>query len=218
MRKSKKKMTALVITVAAMMIAVQIIFERFLSISTPMYRIGLTFIARAITGFCFGIFAGGLFGIGVSGFCFGIFAGGLFGIGVSGFCSLAADLIGTMMFYPSINPLISVSALFRGLLFGYSYRKNKEPGVALTLITAVCDQFIGGFLITSLGLILFSGFASTGMFWFGRAVQSLFLTIVEIPVLYSCNNFVFPRIRAYLNANGMVHEEKVEKEEKRLDD
>ena len=201
MRKSKKKMTALIITVAAMMIAVQIIFERFLSISTPMYRIGLTFIARAITGFCFGIFAGGLFGI-----------------GVSGFCSLAADLIGTMMFYPSINPLISVSALFRGLLFGYSYRKNKEPGVALTLITAVCDQFIGGFLITSLGLILFSGFASTGMFWFGRAVQSLFLTIVEIPVLYSCNNFVFPRIRAYLNANGMVHEEKVEKEEKRLDD
>ncbi len=201
MRKNKKKMTALIITVAAMMIAVQIIFERFLSISTPMYRIGLTFIARAITGFCFGIFAGGLFGI-----------------GVSGFCSLAADLIGTMMFYPSINPLISVSALFRGLLFGYSYRKNKEPGVALTLITAVCDQFIGGFLITSLGLILFSGFASTGMFWFGRAVQSLFLTIVEIPVLYSCNNFVFPRIRAYLNANGMVHEEKVEKEEKRLDD
>ena len=122
MRKSKKKMTALVITVAAMMIAVQIIFERFLSISTPMYRIGLTFIARAITGFCFGIFSGGLFGI-----------------GVSGFCSLAADLIGTMMFYPSINPLISVSALFRGLLFGYSYRKNKEPGVALTVITAVCD-------------------------------------------------------------------------------
>ena len=201
MRKNKKKMTALIITVAAMMIAVQIIFERFLSISTPMYRIGLTFIARAITGFCFGIFAGGLLGI-----------------GVSGFCSLAADLIGTMMFYPSINPLISVSALFRGLLFGYSYRKNKEPGVALTVITAVCDQFIGGFLITSLGLILFSGFASTGMFWFGRAVQSLFLTIVEIPVLYSCNNFVFPRIRAYLNANGMVHEKKEEKEEKRLDD
>ena len=198
MRKNKKKMTALIITVAAMMIAVQIIFERFLSISTPMYRIGLTFIGRAITGFCFGIFAGGLFGI-----------------GVSGFCSLAADLIGTMMFYPSINPLISVSALFRGLLFGYSYRKSKEPGVTLTVLTAVCDQFIGGFLITSLGLILFSGFASTGMFWFGRAVQSLFLTIVEIPVLYSCNNFVFPRIRAYLNANGMVHEEK---EEKRLDD
>jgi len=193
MRKSKKKMTALIITVAAMMIAVQIIFERFLSISTPMYRIGLTFIARAITGFCFGIFAGGLFGI-----------------GVSGFCSLAADLIGTMMFYPSINPLISVSALFRGLLFGYSYRKSKEPGVALTVLTAVCDQFIGGFIITSLGLILFGGFASTSLFWFGRAVQSLFLTIVEIPVLYSCNSFVFPRIRSYLNASGMAHPEKEE--------
>lgn len=197
MRKSKKKMTALVITVAAMMIALQIIFERFLSINTPMYRIGLTFIVRAITGFSFGIFAGGLFGI-----C------------VSGFCSLAADLIGTMMFYPSINPLISVAALFRGLLFGFSYRK-KSPDAVTTVLTAVCDQFIGGFVITSLGLILFGGIANSGLFWFGRAVQALFLTIVEIPVLYICNSLVFPRIRAYLNANGMYHDER---EEKQIDD
>ena len=196
MRRSKK-MTALIVTVAAMMIAVQIIFERFLSISTPMYRIGLTFIARAITGFVFGIFAGGLFGI-----------------GISGFTSLAADLIGTMMFYPSINPLISVAACFRGLLFGYSYHK-KEPGVMKTVLTAVADQFIGGFVITSFGLILFSGIANTGLFWFGRAVQALFLTIVEIPVLYGCNSFVFPRIRAYLNATGM---NQTGKEEKNLDD
>lgn len=195
MRK-KRKTTALIITAAAMMIAVQIIFERFLSISTPMYRIGLTFIARAITGFCFGIFAGGLYGI-----------------AVSAFTGLAADVIGAMMFYPSINPLISLSACFRGLVFGYSYRK-KEPGVIPTVLTAVADQFAGG-LITSIGLILFGGFSGTGLFWFGRFVQALFLTIVEIPVLYSCNSFVFPRIRAYLNANGMVQ---AEEEEQRIDD
>ena len=84
-----------------------------------------------------------------------------------------------------------------------------------TVLTAVADQFIGGFVITSFGLILFSGIANTGLFWFGRAVQALFLTIVEIPVLYGCNSFVFPRIRAYLNATGM---NQTGKEEKNLDD
>lgn len=185
--KKRKKMTVLIVTVAAMMIALQIIFERFLSISTPMYRVGFTFIVRALAGFSFGILAGGLYGI-----------------GVCGFCSLAADLIGTMMFYPSINPLISVAALFRGLLFGFSYKK-KEPSVVSTVFTVLADQFIGGFVITSLGLVLFGGVPSTGLFWFGRAVQALFLAIVEIPVLYFFNTFVFPRIRAYLNANGMNH-------------
>ncbi|MBQ6106023.1 MAG: folate family ECF transporter S component [Lachnospiraceae bacterium] len=189
-KKSKSMVAPIIICLCAMMIALQFLFERYLSISTPFYRIGLTFITRAVTGLCVGTLLGGL-------------------------CSWAADFIGSVFIYGSVNPFISVAALLRGLGFGYVYRK-KEPNIVFTVLVVLFDQFICGTVITTIGLIMYNGMPNNWASWGGRAAQAAFLTAVEIPVLFALNKSVFPHLRAFLKRQGIYY--RYDRKEKAVED
>ncbi|MBO4695765.1 MAG: folate family ECF transporter S component [Lachnospiraceae bacterium] len=189
-KKSKALISTLLICLCAMMIAIQFVFERFLSISTPFYRIGLTFISRAVTGLCVGMILGGL-------------------------CSWTADYLGSILVYGSVNPFISAAALLRGLCFGWAYRK-KEPNIVFTVLTVLFDQFFCGWVVTTTGLIRFYGMPNNAATWGSRALQALFLTAVEIPVLLLLNKSVFPPLRAFLRGHGVY--DRFDRKEKSVED
>lgn len=188
--KSKKKIT-LVISISAMMIALQFVFERYLSIPIGgSFRITSTFIPRAITGMCLNVL-------------------------LCGFCSLSADVIGSVLFYGQVNPFISLSALLRGIAFGFLFRNNKKPGPVKTVLIVLFDQLICGGIVTTIGLILFNGSPNTFSFWKLRFLQSIGLVLVELPVLFIMEKFLFPPIRSFLSVNGFFDSNK--KEEKSSD-
>lgn len=189
-KKSKAGITTLLICLCAMLIAIQFVFERFLSISTPFYRIGMTFVSRAVTGLCVGTILGGL-------------------------CSWTADFLGSVFVYGSVNPFISAAALLRGLCFGFTYRK-KEPDITVTVLTVLFDQFFCGWVVTTAGLILFNGMPNTAATWGSRALQAGFLTAVEIPVLLLLNKSVFPPLRAFLRKQGVY--DRFDRKEKSVED
>lgn len=182
---SKKKMTIL-ITVCAAMIALQIIFERYLSISippaSPIFRVSFTFIPRAITGMCLGIVFGCI-------------------------CSGIADLVGSFLFYASVNPIISLAAIIRGGLFAWLYKGGKKPSLLKVIITAFLSEFLCGGVITTIGLILFNGAPNTWQYWGGRCLQVSLTFVVEIFVLQLCSKYVFPQVRSYLNRIGFFDSE-----------
>lgn len=182
----KKTKITLIISLSAMMIALQLVFERYLSITIgTSFRIGTTFIARAITGMCLNL-------------------------ALCGFCSLSADVLGAFIFWGGqVNPIISLAACIRGLIFGYLF-KGKKPGIVLTFLTVIADQIICGGVITTIGLIIFGGSPNTLEFWGLRFLQSAGLAAIELPILLLAIRYVFPRIRSFLNSNGFYDNDKKE--------
>lgn len=173
----KKKKISFMITLCAAMIALQIVFERLISISTPFFRLSLTFIPRAITGLCLGIILGGV-------------------------CSGIADFIGSFLFYASVNPLITLSSIIRGALFGWLYKGKKEPPLWKTILTAGIAEFVCGGVITTIGLIWMNGAPNSLVYWGERFLQVGFSFVLEVILLVLCNRYVFPEIRKFLNRNG----------------
>lgn len=172
------KKNTMLIAMAGMFMALEFIFERYLSISTPIVRISFTFIPRALAGMCVGIVLAGL-------------------------ASLLADIVGAIIFYgASINPMISLAALCSGLILAWLYKKGK-PGIVKISTAAILDQFFCGLLLTSLGLIWFGGGPNALEFWITRVTKCAIMAAVEIPVLILCTKAIYPLLRSFLNRNGL---------------
>ncbi len=159
----------------AMLIAMEIILSRFLSIATPLVKIGFSFIPLAVAGMLFGPFWAGAAGA-------------------------AADFIGAVLFpIGAYFPGFTLTAFLNGFVYGLCLHRDRIRFRQIILAAAITQ------IILSLGLntywvyvISHSDFVSLLSL---RAVQSLVMIPMQIILLpVFCNS----KVRSLLmnNRNG----------------
>nr|WP_312984457.1 folate family ECF transporter S component [Clostridioides sp.] len=104
--------------IIGLLIAMQIILSRFLSISTPIVRIGFSFLPIAILGILYGPLYAGL-------------------------GSAIGDVIGTVLFGPaSIFPGFTLSAFLTGVVYGVLLHNKQKKLWRVCLAVAIINIFI----------------------------------------------------------------------------
>ncbi len=160
------------LVIMSLMVAVQFILERLIVFDTGIGRWSLTFAGRAVTGACLGPLYSALVGI-------------------------AADILGCFYKGYALNPGITFAAAFRGVIFGIClFRKQTVPSI---IAAAVCDQFIAGFVITTLSLFWFGGVPLNGKTLLTRLVQCLVIFVIEVVFLIATRKNLFAQIKKYLS-------------------
>lgn len=150
------------ITLSAMLIAIQIIFSRFLFIYTPgnLDRLSLAFIPAALLGY---------------------FLGPLF----SSLSAVCADILGMLLNSAglSFNPMFTVIAALKGLAYGFLLYKKPLTfkRIALTFILTTIVFDLG---LTPLALMIYFGKAFSVVVLAKIPVQ-IFFCIVKIVSFYA---------------------------------
>lgn len=150
-----KKISVKMLCQMAMLIALEIVLERFCSISTATIRIGFAFIPMALCGMLFGPVWGGV--------AYGI-----------------ADLIGAAIF-TGIFPGITVARICSGVIYGLFLHRENVKFAPHMLSAALCDQIICTLGITTLVLSVSSGTPFSVMLW-TRLPQAVVCAAMEIAV------------------------------------
>lgn len=152
----------------ALLVAMHLVLTRILVIDLGMYRISLGSVCTILAGLWLGPVAGGV-------------------------CGLAADLIGCFMKGYAVNPLITVAAIFWGVvpalfkpLYASKSRTAKTVGISLSVVlTSVLSTLI----FTTAGLVLFMGANFYGIMP-GRLVQ--FAVMTPIYCVLTCLMYFSP--------------------------
>ncbi len=160
------------LVIMSLMVAVQFILERLIVFDTGIGRWSLTFAGRAVTGACLGPLYSALVGI-------------------------AADILGCFYKGYALNPGITFAAALRGITFGIClFRKQTITGI---VAAAVCDQFIAGFVITTLSLFWFGGVPLNEKTILTRLLQCVIIFVVEVVFLIVTRKNLFAQIKKYLS-------------------
>ena len=126
-----KKMNTKMLVTAAILIAMQIILSRFLSINAWNLKIGFAFVA---------IFAAAYF----------------YGPAFSVTVAVISDVLGALLFPSgSFFPGFTVTALLAGLLYGCLLYKKQTPG--RIIMTVLVDQLILGLVVNTYWLSILYG-------------------------------------------------------------
>jgi len=159
MSKIKKPRTSIQrITVLALLLATEIVFARFLSISMPIVRIGFAFLPLALAAYLYGPVGG-------------MIVGGL------------GDFIGATLFPTSGSayfPGFTATAILTGFCFGLFL--HKQLNLKRIIFAVLTTQIICGLLLNSLWLSIITGTPYIKVFLF-RIIQVSILIAVEIIIL-----------------------------------
>ena len=129
--KNKKTLVRTLCQVA-MLIALEIVLDRFCSITTPITRIGFAFIPMALCGMLFGpVWAGAAYAI--------------------------ADLLGAALFSYAVFPGITLVRLVAGVLYGLLLHRENIRFFPHLVLTALADQIICTLALMTLVLSLNTG-------------------------------------------------------------
>lgn len=144
----------------ALLIAIQIILERFLSISTPIVRIGFGFLPIALAGILFGP-------------VYAVVVGAV------------SDVMGFFLF-PSGTyfPGFTISGALRGLIFGIVHYQNRvtlnRTIISSFLSTLICDLFLNTIWIHILTGNAYAVFLSTRIIKAGFMIPISILLIMAL--------------------------------------
>lgn len=149
-----------VLTRVAMLIALEIVLSRFLSISTESLRIGFGFVPMALCGILFGpIWAGVAYA--------------------------AADILGAVLFSYAFYPGITVSAFLTGLIFG-AFLHGEDVRFFPNIVAAVVLNCV----LVSLGLTSYWLALAQGVPYWARVITRLpqcgamiIIQLIAIPLL-----------------------------------
>ncbi len=129
--KNKKTLVRTICQVA-MLIALEIVLDRFCSITTPITRIGFAFIPMALCGMLFGpVWAGAAYAI--------------------------ADLLGAALFSYAVFPGITLVRLVAGVLYGLLLHRENIRFFPHLVLTALADQIVCTLALMTLVLSLNTG-------------------------------------------------------------
>ncbi len=147
-----KKMDTKLLVTAAVLIALNVVLSRFLSINAWNIKIGFTFVTIFVAGY-------------------------FYGPAFSATVAVIADVIGALLF-PSgaFFPGFTLTALLTGLLFGFMLHK-KQTAVRI-FITVLIDQLVLGLLLNTYWISILYGTT----FWAAamtRIVQCLIMITVQ---------------------------------------
>lgn len=157
------------IVAMGMLVAIYIIFDRFLSFSTANLRIGFTFLALAM-------------------------AGALLGPVKAGIVGFAADVIGLFLFSGyTFNPGITFTAVCVGVLFGIFL--FKKPTIKGCIIAVLIHQLFFSLVMNTLWLSMMYGAPYSGMFVSRIPQTALMLVVESVTLVAVCNKKLVATLR-----------------------
>ena len=156
--KEPTKMTTNKIIIIAFLIATEIILSRFLSIATPLFKIGFAFFPVVIAAIMYGPI-------------------------YSGIVAAISDILGAMLFpIAGYFPGFTIVACISGIIYGV-FLFNK-PRAIVRILMAVLVVNLTELVLNTFNIYLMAGQA----FWATipiRAVQSLIMYAVKVTVIYN---------------------------------
>lgn len=155
----KQRNTARMIAMMGLLIALQIVLVRFISIETPYIRISFEFIAVSMMGM-------------------------LFSPVVAGAGNAAADFLGITLFSKSSAPLFpgfTLSAFLRGFIYGLFFYK-KEINIQKIILVEVILAILIDICLNTFWLYLLMGPGVLGMLP-ARIVKALIMLPIKIIIL-----------------------------------
>ena len=157
-----KKLNTRMITVIGVLIAMEVILSRFLSINAPSVKIGFAFVPCALCAV-------------------------LFGLGPTVILEILADLLGATLFPSgSFFPGFTLTAALRGLSYGLLLGKKQTP--ARILLVVLFNQLVLGLCVNTLWISILYG-SSFSALLLTRVMQCLVLIPVEFVVITAIANF-----------------------------
>ena len=157
-----KKLNTRMITVIGVLIAMEVILSRFLSINAPSVKIGFAFVPCALCAV-------------------------LFGLAPTVILEILADLLGATLFPSgSFFPGFTLTAALRGLSYGLLLGKKQSP--ARILIAVVFNQLALGLCMNTLWISILYG-SSFSALLVTRSIQNLVLIPVEFIMITAIVKF-----------------------------
>ena len=157
-----KKLNTRMITVIGVLIAMEVILSRFLSINAPSVKIGFAFVPCALCAV-------------------------LFGLGPTVILEILADLLGATLFPSgSFFPGFTLTAALRGLSYGLLLGKKQTP--ARILMCVLFNQLVLGLCVNTLWISILYG-SSFAALLVTRLVPCLVLIPVEFVVITAIVKF-----------------------------
>lgn len=168
-KKGKKLFTVQTMLILALLVAIEVVFARFLSLQQWNIRFSFGFIPVVIAAILYGPIA-------------------------SATVAACADFVGAIAFpVGAYFPGFTLTALISGFLYGLFLHKNQSlPNI---VGAAVVTQFVCGLVINSYWLSIIS---SKSTFWgliSVRSIQSVVMAIVIISVTYALSKTIVPIIK-----------------------
>ena len=156
--KKKPFLTTRTIVYLAVLVALEIVLNRFLSINTPVVKIGFSFVPIAVAGILFGPIPAAI-------------------------VAALADLLGAFLFPTGTIFLgITLTAFLKGISWGLFLHKKQTP---LNIVLAVLvDQIILSYILNSFWLSILMG-APYASLLATRIVQTAILIPVEFVVIFA---------------------------------
>jgi len=163
---TKKRFSTKSIALMGILIAMAVIFARFLAYETTFLKVSFTFLPQSLIGMLFGPFW-------------------------SGIGAAVADVVGMMLFPKAAYfPGFTVNAFITGVIYGYYYYKKeitwKRVLIATFLVTLVVNIFL-----TPLWLGLMYGVDLRNFaWWIPRLVKSVIFLPIQVIATYYLGNKV----------------------------
>ena len=154
----KFKFNTRTIVYLAVLVALEIVLNRFLSINTPVVKIGFAFVPIAVAGMLFGPIPAAI-------------------------VAALADLLGAILFPTGTIFLgITLTAFLKGISWGLFLYKKQSP---LNIVLAVLvDQIVLSYFLNSFWLSILMGAPYTSLLA-TRIVQTAILIPVEFVVVFA---------------------------------
>lgn len=166
MKFNSKKLVAI-----SLLVALNVILSRLVSISTLSFKISFTFLTLVVAAYLYGL-------------PYAILVGGL------------GDLIGALLFpIGAFNPLFTITAMLSGLTYGlllHDDLSNKK------IIIAICiNRFIVSLLINTLFISITYNSSYLALL-VTRIYQNIIMAIIEFLTLKALSKYL-PRLKEYIN-------------------
>lgn len=157
-----KKLNTRMIATIGMLVAVEVVLSRFLSINTPFVKIGFAFVPCALCAV-------------------------LFGFGPTVALEVVADLLGATLFPSgSFFPGFTLTAALRGASYGLLLHKKQTPLRILAVV--LFNQLVLGLLVNTLWISILYG-SPYGALVVTRLAQCLPLIPVEFVIIAAVAKF-----------------------------
>lgn len=163
-----QKLTVKSYTIIGVLVAIEIILSRFLSIHTWNLKIGFSFVPVVLTAMIFG----------------GVYAGLVGAIG---------DIIGAILFpVGPYFPGFTITAFLNGVIFAFFLKK--KPTFVNIVISVLLVQIVGSLGLNTLWISILYGSPFWPLFA-TRIYQTIVMSVVQIVVTYMLSRKLVPVIR-----------------------
>nr|WP_297935585.1 folate family ECF transporter S component [uncultured Lachnoclostridium sp.] len=162
------RMNVRTVTLLSVLIAMQIVLSRFLSIHTWNTKIGFSFVPVVVAAMLFGALEAGV---------------------VAAF----GDIIGAMMFpVGAYFPGFTLTAFFHGIVYAMLLKKKASTGRIILAVLIV--QIAGSLFLNTYWISVLYGSPYWPLF-FTRIYQTFVMSFVQIAVILVLNHNVIPRLK-----------------------